>query len=70
MSNACQKCGAPVQDGAFLGLCPACSQGEATAEAPSISARSGGQPSWLKPALIIGGIVGILFILVLLLPAH
>jgi hypothetical protein len=59
MSNACQKCGAPVSSGAFLGLCPACSQGD-QASANLSSSPGGGRPKWVKPVIIAAAVFALL----------
>jgi hypothetical protein len=59
MSNACQKCGAPVSSGAFLGLCPACSQSD-QASANLSSTLSGGRAKWVKPVIIAAAVLALL----------
>jgi hypothetical protein len=59
MSNACQKCGVPVSSGAFLGLCPACSQ-RAKASANLSSTLSGGRAKWVKPVIIAAAVFALL----------
>ena len=65
MSDRCQKCGAPVAAGAFLGLCPACSQSGETGAGSSVSVGGGGK-AWVKPLIIVGAILGLLFVLMML----
>ena len=61
MSDRCQKCGAPVASGAFLGLCPACSQSGETGAGSSVSVGGGGK-AWVKPLIIVGVILALLFV--------
>ena len=64
MSEQCQSCGASVASGAFLGLCPACSQGGESGGVTTATV-SAGRPAWVKWALIVGGVLGVLFVLMM-----
>ena len=62
---ACKGCGIDIQEGAFLGMCPACAKGDARTAPTSVAAPASGNQAAKRMVIIGVGVAALIFVLMM-----
>ena len=62
-SKICKTCGTPISQGAFLGLCAACSEGEGSTKTVAVTSRSNSTKGWIVLGVVVAVLLFLYFIL-------